>query len=379
MERLASLDAFRGFAIASMVLVNNPGDWAHLHAPLAHAPWNGWTFTDLVFPFFLFAAGVAMAISIDRRVKASGTEGLVRDLARRAVVIFAVGLVLNLVPAFDPSTVRIPGVLQRIALCILAAAPLAVHASRRAIVVSIAFLLALYAVLMLLVPVPGADGVVAAGRLEPGQDFGAWLDRHVLAGHLWIQSRTWDPEGIVSTLPAIASLLFGVLAGRALPGARSGLAASGAMLAAGAAGIAAGMVLDAALMPINKNLWTVSYCVFMTGASLVTFAAFHAAMDTAPSDAVRRTARRLLLPLTIFGMNALFIFALSGLAARLLGTIRVGDEGGRGVTLKAWLYAPIRALPLAPENASLIFAVAFGLVMFAAAWFMWRKRWFVTA
>src|SRR5688572_9445849 len=119
MSRLASLDAFRGFAIASMVLVNNPGDWKHLHAPLAHAPWHGWTFTDLVFPFFLFAAGVAMAISIDRRRAAAGTKGLLGALARRAGVIFAVGLALNLFPAFDLANVRIPGVLQRIALCIV--------------------------------------------------------------------------------------------------------------------------------------------------------------------------------------------------------------------------------------------------------------------
>ena len=141
MGRLESLDAFRGFAIASMVLVNNPGDWAHLHAPLAHAAWNGWTFTDLVFPFFLFAAGASMAISVDRRLKGrQGSEGLVRDLARRAAVIFLVGLVLNLVPAFDFSTVRIPGVLQRIALCILIAAPLAVHGSTRAIALWIVLL-----------------------------------------------------------------------------------------------------------------------------------------------------------------------------------------------------------------------------------------------
>ena len=365
MGRLDSLDAFRGFAIASMVLVNNPGDWGHLHAPLAHAAWNGWTFTDLVFPFFLFAAGASMAISVDRRLKAlQGSEGLVRDLARRAAVIFLVGLALNLVPAFDFSTVRIPGVLQRIALCILIAAPLAVHGSTRAIGIWIVLLLAAYTLLMLFVPVPGPDGVVAAGRLEPGRDFGAWLDRALLEGHLWAQSRTWDPEGITSTLPAAASLLFGVLAGRALLVARPGLAIPVAFLVAGIAGLALGLVLDAVLMPINKNLWTPAYCVFMTGCSLITFAAFHASMD-ATAGALRTAARKALLPLTIYGMNALFIFAFSGLVARLLGPY------------KASLYAPIRALPITPENASLVYAVAFEAAMFAVAWIMWRKRWFV--
>jgi predicted acyltransferase len=380
MQRLASLDAFRGFAIASMMLVNNPGDWGHLHAPLAHAKWNGWTFTDLVFPFFLFAAGVSMAISVDRRTRDGAVPPqLVKELARRAAVIFLVGLALNLFPAFDFSSVRIPGVLQRIALCVLIAAALAGRGSSRAIGLWIAVLLAAYTLPMLLVPVPGPDGSVAAGALEPGRDFGAWVDRQLLGGHLWSQSRTWDPEGLVSTLPAVCSLLFGVLAGRWLLVARAGLSTTAAMLAAGIAALAAGLVLDVVLMPINKNLWTPSYCVFMTGWALVVFAAFHAAMDAAPSTPLRTNARRILLPLTIYGMNALFLFALSGVVARLLGVIGMGGEAGAPITLKAWLYAPLQALPIAPENASLLFAIAFDLVMFAVAWAMWKKRWFVKA
>jgi len=380
MQRLASLDAFRGFAIASMVLVNNPGDWGHLHAPLAHAPWNGWTFTDLVFPFFLFAAGVSMAISVDRRARGGDDPPrLLRDIARRAAVIFLVGLALNLFPSFDFTTVRIPGVLQRIALCVLVAVPLAVSASTKSIVAWIVVLLAAYTIPMLLVPVPGPDGVVAAGLLEPGRDFGAWVDRHLLAGHLWSQSRTWDPEGLVSTLPAACSLLFGVLTGRSLLVARAGISTTAAMLSAGIAALLIGLVLDAILMPINKNLWTQAYCVFMTGWSLVVFSAFHAAMDAARSTTLRMNAQRALLPLTIYGMNALFLFALSGLVARLLGIIRVGGDAGTSLTLKAWLYAPLQALPIAPENASLVFAIAFDLVMFAVAWAMWKKRWFVKA
>jgi predicted acyltransferase len=373
MPRLGSLDAFRGFAIAGMLLVNNPGDWAHLHAPLAHASWNGWTFTDTVFPFFLFAAGVAMAISIERR-RATGSERLVPGLAARAAVIFAVGLALNLVPSFDFATVRIPGVLQRIALCILVAAPLAVHARTRTIVGATAALFAAYTVLMLLVPVPGPDGVVAAGVLEPGRDFGAWLDRLVFGRHLWSQSRTWDPEGLTSTLPAVASLLFGVVTGRALLHAPEGLRPARAMLTWGAIAVAVGMALDRVLMPINKNLWTPSYSVFMTGLALVVFAAFHAAMDSSPSERVRTTARRLALPLTILGMNALFIFALSGLVGRLMGTLRID-----GAALKAHAYAPISRLPLSAENTSLAYAVCFWLAMFAVAWLMWRRRWFVKA
>ena len=362
--RIASLDAFRGFAIASMVLVNNPGDWGHIYAPLGHAEWNGWTFTDFVFPFFLFAAGMSMAVSIERRTRTAGnSSGLMATIARRAAVIFLVGLVLNLFPSFDFSTVRIPGVLQRIALCIVIAAPFALYARTATIAVGIVKLLAIYTILMLFVPVPGPDGVVAAGVLEPGRDFGAWLDREALSGHLWAKSKTWDPEGLASTLPAACSVLFGVIAGRWLLRAPSDLLTSATLLAAGVAALGAGLVLDGWLMPINKNLWTPSYCVFMTGWSLAFFAAFHAAMDA------RTFGRQALLPLTIYGMNALFIFAFSGFVARLL---IIGDA-------KRALYAPLQALPIAPQNASLLFAIAFNLAMFIVAWAMWKKQWFVKA
>jgi len=364
-SRLASLDALRGFAIASMVLVNNPGDWGHLYAPLAHARWNGWTFTDVVFPMFLFCAGVAMTLSLARRAQAGASRGkLFAGTARRAGVVFLVGLALNFMPAFDPATVRIPGVLQRIALCILVAAPVVIWGGWRASLVAIVALLAAYTVPMLFIAVPGADGITAAGRLEPGNDFGAWVDRMALGGHLWSQSRTWDPEGIVSTLPAIASLLFGVLTGHYVARVRPGGQRAPSLAMAGVGFLVAGIALDAFFMPINKNLWTPSYAVFMTGWSLLAFALFHAFLDEA-APRFRGKARAACLPLTIFGMNALFIFAFSGLVARFL--------------VKEPLYAPVRALPLAPEATSLVFAILFEAVMFAVAWLMWKKRWFVTA
>lgn len=363
--RLASLDALRGFAIASMVLVNNPGDWGHLHAPLAHARWNGWTFTDVVFPLFLFAAGIAMTLSLGRRARegASRRELLAGSL-RRAGVIFLVGLALNFVPAFDPSTVRIPGVLQRIALCVAIAAPIVIWGGWRAAVLAIGALFVAYSVPMLLVPVAGADGIVSAGRLEPGNDFGAWLDRLLFGSHLWTQSRAWDPEGVLSTLPAAASVLFGVLAGHFVARVDARKERAPSLAIAGVGFLAAGIAMDAFFLPINKNLWTPSYAVFMTGWALLAFALFHAFLDES-APPLRDRARAICLPLTIFGMNALFMFAFSGLVARLL--------------VKEPLYAPIRALPLAPENASFAFAVLFELAMLAVAWLLWKKRWFVKA
>jgi predicted acyltransferase len=179
--RLTSLDAFRGFTIAAMVLVNNPGDWSSLYSQLAHAQWNGWTFTDWIFPFFLFIGGVSMAFSLGRLAEAGADKpALLAKLAKRAALIFLIGFALNLIPAFDVGSVRIPGVLQRIALCTVLAAPIVVYCSWRGQLAWIAALLAIYSVLMLRVPVPG----IGAGVLEPGKDFGAWLDRMLMDGHL---------------------------------------------------------------------------------------------------------------------------------------------------------------------------------------------------
>ncbi|HEX4857901.1 MAG TPA: heparan-alpha-glucosaminide N-acetyltransferase domain-containing protein, partial [Usitatibacteraceae bacterium] len=216
-DRLISLDAFRGFTIASMVLVNNPGDWSNIYRQLGHAEWHGWTFTDWVFPFFLFIVGVAMTFSLARRQAAMHERWpLVTGLWRRAAIIIGIGFLLNLTPAFDFTTVRIPGVLQRIGLCIVLAAPIVVYAGWRAQAAWIAILCAVYSILMLAVPVPAPDGGIAAGALQPGRDFGAHVDRLLLDGHLWAKSKTWDPEGLVSTLPAVATLLVGVLTGHGL-------------------------------------------------------------------------------------------------------------------------------------------------------------------
>lgn len=371
--RLASLDAFRGLAIASMVLVNNPGSWKHIHGPLAHAAWNGCTFTDLVFPFFLFAAGLAMTLSLGRRAEGGRDRpALFRTLARRAAVIFLIGLGLNLLSSLSFASLRIPGVLQRIALTVVLAAPVVIWGRWRAALGAIAGLTAAWLVLMLAVPVSGADGLVAAGRLQPGLDFGAWLDRLLLDGHLWASARTWDPEGSIGTLTATTSLLFGVLAGQYLAAPATALRKSVGLLLAGLALLGLGAALGRLGLPLNKSLWTPSYALFTAGWSALSLAAFHAALDEAPAG-FRAAARRLCLPLTIYGMNALFLFVLSGLAGRLLQALRVAG----GVPLKQRLFEALAALPLAPANASLLFAVLFNLAMFGVAWAMWRKQWFV--
>ena len=372
--RLVSLDAFRGFTIATMVLVNNPGDWSHLYGPLEHAKWNGWTFTDCIFPFFLFIGGVAMALSLGRlAVGGADKPALLLKLARRAALIFLIGFLLNLVPYFNFEKVRIPGVLQRIALCTLLAAPIVVYCRWRVQLAIIGALLALYSVLMLTVPVPG----IGAGVLEPGRDFGAWVDRSLLGKHLWVQSKTWDPEGLVSTIPALCSQLFGVLAGRWLmAGVSRGGQALGLLLA-GLACLGVGAILDTMLMPINKSLWTPSFCLWMTGWAAIAFSSFYWLLDVNPHAGLRESAGRWMRPFVIYGMNALFIFAVSGFVAKMLGYVKFAQPDGSLRSLGALLYAPIASLPIGAVNTSLLHALLLDACMFALAWAMWRNKWFI--
>lgn len=372
--RLNSLDAFRGFTIAAMVLVNNPGDWSQLYSQLAHAKWHGWTFTDTIFPFFLFIGGVSMALSLGRLAAAGADKPqLLLKLAKRACLIFLIGFLLNLIPRFDFDTVRIPGVLQRIALCTLLAAPIVVYCGWRMQLALIGFLLALYSALMLFFPVPG----IGAGVLEPGKDFGAWIDRMVLDGHMWVQSKTWDPEGLFNTLPALCSQLIGVLAGRFLLAQLNRVEQTVWLLLAGLLLVWLGVILDALLMPINKSLWTPSYCLLMSGWALLIFSAFFWLLDVNPYRALRAAAARWTHPFKIYGMNALFIFAFSGLVAKMLGFIKLAQPDGSMLALGRVLYAPIRDLPIGAVNSSLLYALLFNACMFAIAWGMWRRKWFV--
>jgi predicted acyltransferase len=373
-DRLLSLDAFRGFAIAAMLLVNNPGDWSQLYAPLEHAAWHGWTFTDWIFPFFVFISGISMSFSLARRGRADDRVALLRHMWRRGATIILIGLALNLFPFFHFETLRIPGVLQRLGLITILVAPIALWCGWRAQLAWFIGLLLGYSLVQTFVAVPDASGVWHRGSLQPGEDVGAWLDRALLDGHLWARAKTWDPEGLLSTLPAVASQIAGLLAGRwlALRGRDPGEKATWFMVS-GLACLWIAQVLDAWTLPINKNLWTPAFVFLTTGWGCVVFGVFYWLLDAAPLPRMRDAMARRLRPLAVFGMNALFLFALSGLVARLLGLIHVAD----GVTLKAWLVAPLRALPVDPRLASLLFAVGFVAVFYGIAWAMWRRGWIV--
>jgi predicted acyltransferase len=373
--RLVSLDAFRGATIAAMLLVNNPGSWGDIYAPLEHAPWHGWTPTDMIFPFFLWIVGVSLTLSSARRVEEGADRGqLLRHVVQRSLIIFALGMFLaafpfGLLPGhhFALAKLRIPGVLQRIALCYLAAGAIFLRTGVRGQIARTAGLLVAYALMLRLIPVPG----YGAGCLEPTGNLAWWVDSHLLAGHTWSGAPApgFDPEGALSTLPAIATTLCGVLAGHFLRTSRPAGEKTGRLLAGGALLLLAGAVLDL-WQPINKNLWTSAYVLFMAGWATVIFAAMFWLIDA-------RGWRRWATPLVVFGMNALALFVLAGVIGRLLNLIGWTDAAGAGVTLKAFLYQGFFVPLASPRNASLLFALVFVALHLLVAWLMWRRRWFV--
>jgi predicted acyltransferase len=364
--RLLSVDALRGLTVAAMVLVNNPGTWSAVYGPLQHAEWHGWTPTDMVFPFFLFVVGVSIPLALGPALE-RGASGLPVRVLRRAAVIFALGLLLHALPFFPVATLRIPGVLQRIAVCYLLAA-LLVGATRgtrgwRVQAVTAGALLVGYWLLMTKVAAPGQE----AGDLSPDGNLAGYVDRLVLGSrHIWQATRVYDPEGILSTLPATATTLLGVLAGHWLragqvagrPGAQivGGLAVGG--LAAAALGWLWGLSF-----PVNKPLWTSSYALLMAGLAALVLAACHWVIEV-------RGRRGWAAPFAVLGVHALTLFFLSSLMAKLLFIVRVGAGGPR---LQAWLFEHVFAPWASPVDASLAYALAYVLVWWALMWALDRS------
>lgn len=347
--RLVSLDAFRGLTIAAMILVNNPGTWGAIYWPLEHAAWHGWTPTDLIFPFFLFIVGVSMAFS---------RKGRFADALRRAAILFGLGLFMAAFPFFNLATVRIPGVLQRISVCYLAAWLLRRTLSVAAQAVIAGLLLAGYWGVMTLVPVPGE----LAPNLEPATNLAAWLDRALLDGHLWRQTKSWDPEGILSTVPAVATTLLGSLAGALLVSERTprtklaGFALGGAALAA--LGLAWGVSF-----PINKNLWTSSYALFTAGVAALLFGLVYLLADV-------RGWRGWTAPFVVYGTNSILVFVASGLLAKTLALVKLA-----GTSLQSVLYLGLFAPWAQPKNASLAYALANVAFWYLVLLAMDRRGW----
>lgn len=372
-ERLQSLDVFRGLTIALMIMVNNNGDWSAAYWPLLHSQWNGWTPTDLVFPFFIFIVGVSMVYSFRARLARGESRGAIMlHAAKRAAILFAIGvLIINSFPNhYNLSHIRIEGVLQRIAVCYLIAAFFVLWSDVRGQIAAVVACLIGYWVLMRYVAVPGF-GVPTHNIpfLDPDRNLAAWLDRKLLMGHLYEGTR--DPEGVLSTIPAIASALLGVLTGEWLRSKSTALAKAAWMFAFGVLGLAAGKFFNI-WFPINKKLWTSSYVLFTAGFALVVLALCYWLLD------VRKLRGRWTMPVLVFGMNAIAAYVFSEMLAAALSSWSVAAVGS-SESLQGWIYRHIFTSVGAPPsaNASLAYSLAFVFVCWIFAFILYRKRIFL--
>ncbi len=362
-QRLLSLDVFRGLIIAFMVIVNTAGTGRAVYPPLRHAKWDGWTPTDVVFPSFVWIVGVAIAISLRRKLEtgASRTE-LLGVAARRAAILFALGLLVYAYPTFDLGTFRVLGVLQRIAICYLATVAIALVTGVRGQIVAVGACLLGFALLMFYAPVPE----YGSGYLDVERNFAHYVDRVVLGAHNYHNTKTWDPEGVVSTLPAMATCLLGLLAGRLITGRQELSVRTTWMLILGNGLIAAAYCWNPWL-PINKSLWTSTFVLLMAGFDFVMFGALLWVIDGLGY-------RRGLAPLVILGKNAIAVYMASELIDITLHAIPMGES-----SLRVWLYETWFAPLAAPMNASLLYAVSYMLLMLAIAYGLHRRGWYLRA
>ncbi|HKP71188.1 MAG TPA: heparan-alpha-glucosaminide N-acetyltransferase domain-containing protein [Pyrinomonadaceae bacterium] len=434
-QRLISLDVFRGMTIAGMVLVNNPGTWSAIYDPLEHAPWHGITPTDYIFPYFLFIVGVAIPIAFKKRMEIGVTKDVYLKILQRAATIFTLGLLISMIPFFqfndstgipyvlkillvlsfstalflyllekktaaaitaavsvvivlgfyfagaeilwyNFSTMRIPGVLQRIAVCYLIVSLIFLHTNwKQQVGISVVLLLG-YWLLMTLIPVPGCE---IATIDDKACNLAAWIDRTILTeAHMWRSAKVFDPEGTLSTIPAIVTTLSGVLTGSwitrstgsdesAIRNPQSAIETVAGLFFAGTVLLAIGWSWSL-VFPLNKSLWTSSYSVYTSGLALLTLGFCYWLIDI-------KGYKRWAWPFVVFGANALALFVFSGLMARLLGMIRfAGPDEGKDITLQQWIFSNIFLSWLAPINASLAYAVCFILVWLFLMWLLYRKQ-----
>ncbi|MBK9164908.1 MAG: DUF5009 domain-containing protein [Acidobacteria bacterium] len=456
-QRLVSLDVFRGMTIAGMVLVNNPGTWSAIYGPLKHAEWHGITPTDYIFPFFLFIVGVAVPMSLGKKVEAGIDRSVYTKIFSRSAAIFASGLAMSAIPFFvinetaipwplkwtavasiiaalyflylrkfklalaligvwaavviaaliigwqvtpyNVGTMRIPGVLQRIAVCYLVVALIFLHTSWKQQATIGVGLLLFYWLVMTRIAVPGCEVTTIDDK---ACNLAAYLDRLILTeNHIWRAGKVFDPEGILSTLPAIATTISGVLAGTWLksepPASAGGPFAEPspsrdeknieqtstnwpATYAAGS-DKALGLFFFGTLLlavgwawslvfPLNKSLWTSSYVVYTSGLALLTLGFCYFLIDI---KGYKRWAK----PFVIFGVNALALFVFSGIMARILGIIRVAGPEGKEITLQQWIYQNLFLSWAEPVNASLAYALTFILFWLFLMWLLYRRRIFI--
>lgn len=354
--RFYALDVLRGLAIALMVLVNTPGSWSHVYAPLLHASWDGFTFADIVFPGFLFVVGAAMAFSLKG---ATFNAETVWRISKRTLLMFGFGLLLNVIANPDPDSLRILGVLQRIALCYFAVALMVLLLPRLALLAMTLLLPLLYLGLLLQNPEPFS----LASNLVRQWDLLLFGAAHLYQGY----GMPFDPEGLLSTLPAMVNVLIGYLVASQLAGKTHQAVVRQLLWIGGALSVAA-LLLHSA-WPINKPLWSGTYVALSCGILLFILAALVYLVDI-------RQATRLTEPLRVYGTNPLLIYILSQVMAIVMAKYLVWGEGEQRQNLNNYLFE-LLALGLPEKVASLLFAIAHVVLFWALAQYLYQKRWFL--
>ena len=353
-SRLASLDAFRGLTMILMVLVNSAGSDA-VYTQFEHTAWHGLTLADVIFPSFVWIVGITTTLSLRSRVRTVPRNILVKQVFWRAAKMYILGVCLYAAPRFSWTSQRLTGVLQRIAICYLVGSLLYLFTTRRTQIFWIIGLLAGYWAIMTLIPAPG----FARGDLSVEGNLAHYVDRIVLGTHNYVQTKTWDPEGILSTIPAIASMLLGMMAGYELQRETTLAARLKRMAVAGLVLLVAGLVVSH-WFPINKKLWTTSFVLVVAGIDCLLLPVFTWLIDI-------KGRERLLKPLVIMGMNAITIYLLSEFLDLALSVSN----------LKPRIFQ-ICFQPLAtPPMASFFYAAAYTLLMYGAAYLLYRKRIFL--
>ena len=364
--RLISLDVFRGLTIAGMVLVNNPGSWDHIYWPLAHANWHGWTPTDLIFPFFLFIVGVSITLALAPRLEnEKDKRSLYLKIIKRAAIIFVLGLFLAGFPYFNLGTIRIAGVLQRIAVCYLVASIIFLKTDLRKQLIIAAALVVSYWLVMTFIPAPGFK----MGDFSREGSFACFIDRKVLGHHIWSQGKVYDPEGLLSTLPAIATTLMGVVVGHVLRSQQKEHEKVSLLFVAGMGCVVIGWLWNL-FFPINKSLWTSSYVLLTGGMAMQLLAFCYWVIDI-------KHYRRWATPFVVFGVNAIALFVGTGLMAKLMGLIKVPRSDGSRIAFKTWIYDGLFRSWAPPYQASLLFAIAFVLLWLGLMWILYRRKIFI--
>ncbi|MGL1888170.1 MAG: DUF5009 domain-containing protein [Reichenbachiella sp.] len=358
-KRLLSLDVFRGLTIIGMILVNNPGDWGHVYAPLLHAQWHGWTPTDLVFPFFLFMVG--LSVSIGRPKAGTDRKAVMKKVWVRAAKLFLLGLFLGVYPDFDILSIRIPGVLQRIAIVFVVIAYAHQYLKFKSqLILGISLLLGYY-VLMAVVPVPG----VGPANFDMGTNLAAWLDFKLLPGHLWSVTETWDPEGVLSTLPSIVTGLIGIWTGRILFGEVNEIEKVRFLAIYGVAILIIGLVWNT-FFPINKSLWTSTFVLATGGVGVLSFTFFYWLLD------IKKVGNKAIYPLKVFGMNAITAYVFSSLLSSTMGWISVGDS-----SLHSLFYTGMTGLVGDEYLSSLLCAIITVMVSYIPVLVLYKKGMFL--